>query len=106
MTSCLLILFIFTFLFYLLFVLFTYCLILLLSLFTYYRVIFRYHHVVFLFPMDEEITTELPLTDEEMAEKFEGRKDKEFTGPIYEVISKVMKGLVGRKITVPGNFKG
>ncbi|KAK2708372.1 hypothetical protein QYM36_014097 [Artemia franciscana] len=66
----------------------------------------RYHHVVFLFPMDEEITTELPLTDEEMAEKFEGRKDKEFTGPIYEVISKVMKGLVGRKITVPGNFKG
>jgi len=56
--------------------------------------------------MDEEITTELPLTDEEMAEKFEGRKDKEFTGPIYEVISKVMKGLVGRKITVPGNFKG
>ena len=43
---------------------------------------------------------------EELKEKFEGRLEKDISGPIYEVLAKVLKGIVNRKITVPGNFKG
>ena len=31
---------------------------------------------------------------------------KEMVGPEYEIVSRIMKTLVGRKITVPGNFVG
>lgn len=43
---------------------------------------------------------------DELKKKYDGKLQKEMTGPLYEVISKVMKILVGRKITTPGSFKG
>ncbi|XP_023727049.2 FACT complex subunit Ssrp1-like, partial [Cryptotermes secundus] len=66
----------------------------------------RYHYLVFLFGQEEDITIELPLTDEELQEKYEGKLSKEITGPTYEVMGKVMKAIVNRKITVPGGFVG
>nr|CAG4638319.1 EOG090X02Z1 [Cyclestheria hislopi] len=66
----------------------------------------RYHFLVLLFNKDEETSFELPLTEEELKEKFEGRLSRDCSGPTYEVMSKIMKGLVNRKITVPGNFTG
>ncbi|KAG8240393.1 hypothetical protein J437_LFUL002536 [Ladona fulva] len=66
----------------------------------------RYHFLVILFSQEEDISIELPLPEEELQEKYEGRLQKELSGPTYEVMSKVMKALVNRKITVPGNFIG
>ncbi|XP_046399904.1 FACT complex subunit Ssrp1 [Ischnura elegans] len=66
----------------------------------------RYHFLVILFSQEEEVSMELPLSEEELQEKYEGRLQKELSGPTYEVMSKVMKALVNRKITVPGNFIG
>ncbi|XP_036333472.1 FACT complex subunit Ssrp1 [Rhagoletis pomonella] len=66
----------------------------------------RYHFLVLLFGPEEETSIELPFTDEELKEKYEGKIEKELSGPLYEVMGKVMKVLIGRKITGPGNFIG
>lgn len=66
----------------------------------------RYHYLVFLFGQEEEIFIELPFTEEELREKYEGKLTKEMTGATYEVLGKVMKAIVNRKITVPGGFVG
>lgn len=67
----------------------------------------RYHFLVFLFKQeDEETTIELPFTDEELKEKYEGKLEKELSGPTYEVLGKVMKHIAGRKLTGPGAFMG
>ncbi|XP_004520241.1 FACT complex subunit Ssrp1 [Ceratitis capitata] len=66
----------------------------------------RYHFLVLLFGPEEETSIELPFTEEELKEKYEGKIEKELSGPLYEVMGKVMKVLIGRKITGPGNFIG
>ncbi|KAH8375274.1 FACT complex subunit Ssrp1 [Drosophila serrata] len=66
----------------------------------------RYHYLVLLFAPDEETTIELPFSEAELREKYEGKLEKELSGPVYEVMGKVMKVLIGRKITGPGNFIG
>lgn len=43
---------------------------------------------------------------EELKEKYEDRLSKELSGPTYDVISRIMKALVNRKVTVPGAFVG
>jgi hypothetical protein len=43
---------------------------------------------------------------EEIQEKYEGKLSKEMQGLEYEIISRLMKTLVNRKITVPGSFVG
>lgn len=47
-----------------------------------------------------------PLCREEVEKRFEGRLTKNMSGSLYEMVSRVMKALVNRKITVPGNFQG
>ena len=66
----------------------------------------RYHYLVFNFQQDDEEDIELPFTDEELKTKFDGRLDREIKGPTYEVISKIFKGISGKKVTLPGNFLG
>ncbi|ODM98071.1 FACT complex subunit SSRP1 [Orchesella cincta] len=67
----------------------------------------RYHYLTFLFGQDEEdVSIELPLSEEELKKKYDGKLEKELSGPVYDVIGKIMKTLVSRKITVPGSFKG
>lgn len=41
---------------------------------------------------------------EELERKYDGKLRKEMSGMEYEVVSKLMKALTGKKITVPGNF--
>lgn len=48
----------------------------------------------------------LPPRREEVEKRFEGRLTKNMSGSLYEMVSRVMKALVNRKITVPGNFQG
>ena len=38
--------------------------------------------------------------------KYDGKLSKELSGPDYEIISRIMKVLVNKKITVPGSFRG
>ena len=42
---------------------------------------------------------------EELEEKYSGKLGKELSGTFYEVFSRVLRNLVGKKITVPGLFK-
>jgi structure-specific recognition protein 1 len=43
---------------------------------------------------------------QDLEDKYEGKLTKEMNGPSYEIISRVMKALLTRKITVPGSFMG
>ncbi|KAG8334273.1 FACT complex subunit ssrp1 [Homalodisca vitripennis] len=66
----------------------------------------RYHFLVFLFGQDDETSIELPFSEEELKEKYEDKLKKEISGPTWEVLGKVMRAIVNRKITTPGGFIG
>lgn len=66
----------------------------------------RYHFLILLFNKEEETSIELTMSEEDIREKFEDKIQKNMSGPTFEVISRVMKAVVQRKITVPGNFTG
>uniref|UniRef100_A0A2M4AMA1 FACT complex subunit SSRP1 n=2 Tax=Anopheles triannulatus TaxID=58253 RepID=A0A2M4AMA1_9DIPT len=66
----------------------------------------RYHFLVTLFQMDEETNIELPFSEEELREKYEDKLTKELSGPVYEVLGKIMKVIINRKLTGPGSFIG
>ncbi|XP_063046680.1 FACT complex subunit SSRP1a [Engraulis encrasicolus] len=66
----------------------------------------RYHFLILLFSKDEDISLTLNMSEDEVEKRFEGKLSKHMSGSLYEVVSRVMKALVNRKITVPGNFQG
>ncbi|XP_015930923.1 FACT complex subunit Ssrp1 [Parasteatoda tepidariorum] len=66
----------------------------------------RYPFLILLFSKEDETTVELSLSEEDIKEKYDEKLQKEMSGPTFEVISRVMKAIVQRKITVPGSFKG
>ncbi|KAI8436985.1 hypothetical protein MSG28_010388 [Choristoneura fumiferana] len=66
----------------------------------------RYHYLVLLFGIEEETSLELPFTEEELKEKYEDKISKELSGPTYEVLAKIMKVIINRRVTGPGDFLG
>ena len=64
----------------------------------------RYHYLVLLFNQEEETSIELPFSEKELKEKYDDKLPKELSGPTYEVLGKVMKVIINRKLTGPGNF--
>ncbi|KAM9375598.1 FACT complex subunit SSRP1a isoform 1-T2 [Pholidichthys leucotaenia] len=66
----------------------------------------RYHFLILLFSKEEDINLTLNMSEEDVERRFEDKLSKNMSGSLYEVVSRVMKALVNRKITVPGNFKG
>lgn len=66
----------------------------------------RYHFLVILFNMEDETSIELPFSDDDLKNKYEGKLTKELSGPVYEVLGKIMKVLINRKLTGPGSFIG
>ncbi|MCJ8733791.1 hypothetical protein PDJAM_G00227710 [Pangasius djambal] len=66
----------------------------------------RYHFLILLFSKDEDVSLTLSMSEEEVERRFEGKLNKHMSGSLYEMVSRVMKALVNRKITVPGNFQG
>lgn len=66
----------------------------------------RYHFLVLLFGMEEETNIELPFTEKELKEKYDDKLTKELSGPVYEVLGKIMKVVMNRKLTGPGTFLG
>lgn len=61
----------------------------------------RYHFLILLFNKDEDLNIELGLSESEIREKYEGKLSKIMTGPVYEIVSKVMRHTIQRKITTP-----
>jgi structure-specific recognition protein 1 len=42
---------------------------------------------------------------EELTEKYKSKLSSEMNGPIHEVMSRLVKAVTARKITIPGTFK-
>jgi structure-specific recognition protein 1 len=61
----------------------------------------RYHFLILLFNKDEELAIELGISEREIREKYEGKLQKNMSGPVFEVLAKLMRVLVQRKITLP-----
>ncbi|XP_041088047.1 FACT complex subunit SSRP1 isoform X2 [Polyodon spathula] len=66
----------------------------------------RYHFLILLFSKEEDLTLTLNMTEDDVLKRFGGKLSKNMSGSLYEMVSRVMKALVNRKITVPGNFQG
>lgn len=66
----------------------------------------RYHFLVIMFNKDEDTSIELPFSDAELKDKYEDKLTKELSGPVYEVMAKIMKAMVNRKLTGSGSFVG
>lgn len=66
----------------------------------------RYHYLVLLFGVEEETSVELPFTEAELKDKYDGKISKELSGPTYEVLAKIMKVIINRRVTGPGDFLG
>nr|XP_040030473.1 FACT complex subunit SSRP1a isoform X1 [Gasterosteus aculeatus aculeatus]XP_040030474.1 FACT complex subunit SSRP1a isoform X1 [Gasterosteus aculeatus aculeatus] len=66
----------------------------------------RYHFLILLFSKEEDLTLTLNMSEDDVERRFEGKLSKNMSGSLYEMVSRVMKALVNRKITVPGNFQG
>ncbi|XP_071848576.1 FACT complex subunit SSRP1-like isoform X2 [Apostichopus japonicus] len=65
----------------------------------------RYHFLIMSFSKEETISLDLNIAEEDLEQKYDGKLQKEMVGPIFEIVSRLMKALVARKITVPGSFK-
>lgn len=63
----------------------------------------RYPFLVAQWPKDEEVDAELNLDDDEIA-KYPDLQ-KKYEAPTFQVISRVLKSLTGKKVTPPGNFR-
>ncbi|TNN77658.1 FACT complex subunit SSRP1 [Liparis tanakae] len=66
----------------------------------------RYHFLILLFSKEEDLSLTLNMSEEDVERRFESKLSKNMSGSLYEMVSRVMKALVNRKITVPGNFQG
>lgn len=51
----------------------------------------RYHFCILLFNIDDEMSIELGISDEDLQEKYDNKLQKEMSGAEYEVISRVFK---------------
>jgi len=52
------------------------------------------------------VTNTLNYCREELKEKFDGKLEKELTGPTYELLGRIMKAVSNRKLTGSGGFVG
>lgn len=66
----------------------------------------RYPFLIVLFNIEENITVDLTVSDK-TKEKFGDRMEKlenPMSGPYHEVVSRICRTVLDKKITVPGNF--
>ncbi|KND01708.1 FACT complex subunit POB3 [Spizellomyces punctatus DAOM BR117] len=62
----------------------------------------RYPFLVFQFEREDEMEISLAMDDETLTTTYANRLKKDYDGPIYEVVSDILKGLSGKKLTTPG----
>lgn len=64
-----------------------------------------YPFLVLQFQKDEETEVQLNLSDQEYEEKYKDKLKKQYDSKTHIVISHVLKGLTGRRVVVPGEYK-
>ncbi|KAJ1975741.1 FACT complex subunit [Dimargaris xerosporica] len=65
----------------------------------------RYPFLVFQFVKDEEMDIELNLDEATIADKYQGKLQRQYSDPTYQVVSSVFRGLTGRNVAVTGGFQ-
>ncbi|CAE6458340.1 unnamed protein product [Rhizoctonia solani] len=65
----------------------------------------RYPYLRMLFGRDEDLETEIQMDEEQLAAKYEGKLEKKYDGPAHEVVSRIFRGLSGKKIIAPTTFR-
>ncbi|KAG9123826.1 FACT complex subunit [Ceratobasidium sp. 392] len=58
-----------------------------------------------LFGRDEDLETEIQMDEESLKTKYEGKLEKKYDGPAHEVVSRIFRGLSGKKIIAPTTFR-
>jgi structure-specific recognition protein 1 len=61
----------------------------------------RYPFLIMQFKKDEEVTCDLNLADEVIAEKYNGKLRAHYEQPMHEVVTHVFRGLTGKKVLQP-----
>lgn len=64
-----------------------------------------YPYLVLQFQKDEETEVQLNIEEEEFESLYKDKLRKQYDAKTHVVLSHVLKGLVGRKVTVPGEYK-
>lgn len=64
----------------------------------------RYHFLILLFNKDDDVTLELTVSEKDLQEKYEGKLEKTMQGSTVDILGRLMKVLVQRKITSPGTL--
>ncbi|KAG8772424.1 FACT complex subunit [Ceratobasidium sp. 428] len=65
----------------------------------------RYPYLRMLFGRDEDLETEIQIDEEVLKTKYEGKLEKKYDGPAHEVVSRIFRGLSGKKIIAPTTFR-
>ncbi|KDN45386.1 hypothetical protein RSAG8_04973, partial [Rhizoctonia solani AG-8 WAC10335] len=65
----------------------------------------RYPYLRMLFGRDEDLETEIQMDEEQLQTKYEGKLEKKYDGPAHEVVSRIFRGLSGKKIIAPTTFR-
>ncbi|XP_018496026.1 FACT complex subunit Ssrp1, partial [Galendromus occidentalis] len=65
----------------------------------------RYHFLILMFNKEDEEDITLSMSAGDLKEKYDGKLEKEMSGPVFETLSRIVKAVVQRKITTPGNYK-
>lgn len=66
----------------------------------------RYQYLIVLFNNDDNISVDLSISDktkERFGERIE-KLEKNISGPYHEVVSRICRAVLDKRITVPGNF--
>ncbi|CAJ0928527.1 unnamed protein product, partial [Mesorhabditis belari] len=66
----------------------------------------RYHYLVFEFAREDKMEIELGLTDDQLKQQYGDKLQRNLEGPVYEIVCKLFRVLVGMKVTTPGKFVG
>jgi len=61
----------------------------------------RYPFLVMQFKIDEEVTLDLNMTEEELESKYKDRLSSHYEAPLAHVVGQVFRGLTGRKVVGP-----
>jgi structure-specific recognition protein 1 len=61
----------------------------------------RYPFLVMQFKTDEEVTLDLNMTEEMLAEKYKDKLEPRYEAPVSNVVASVFRGLAGKKISGP-----
>lgn len=65
----------------------------------------RYPYLIMQFAKEEEMDAEIQLEEAEIQEKYQGKLEKRYEAPAYEVVSSIFRALSGKKVTIPGSFQ-